>query len=137
MPYIVPNPSGGITFGEFIKSSAPVDITFLNKKTAVITMTAGATTINWTPRLISGGVQRPIYIICAFQYNRRFGTANVQQIAQHTVRGAAGGAVNIGNSASFSAGYQANVTDAYHNMHGSAMQYYGRRRFPMGTCVTP
>jgi hypothetical protein len=27
------------------------------------------------------------------------------------------------------------VTKAtYHNMHGSAMQYYGRLRFPMGKC---
>jgi hypothetical protein len=27
----------------------------------------------------------------------------------------------------------------YHSMHGSAMQYYGRLRFPMGTCdfLTP
>jgi hypothetical protein len=50
MPYVVPNPSAGITLGEIIKSSAPVDITFLNKKTTVCTtVTPGATTINWTP----------------------------------------------------------------------------------------
>jgi hypothetical protein len=26
------------------------------------------------------------------------------------------------------------TTRTYHSMHGSAMQYYGRLRFPMGTC---
>jgi hypothetical protein len=123
MPYVVPNPSAGITLGEIIKSSAPVDITFLNKKTTVITVTPGATTINWTPRLISGGVERPRYVICAFQCNRGFGTTNVQQVAQLTAPAAAGGAVNIGNSATFSPGYQINVTDAYVTVNGTRYPY--------------
>jgi hypothetical protein len=67
MPYFVPNPSAGIMLGEIIKSSAPVDITFLSKKTTVITVTTGATTVNWTPRLIRGSVERPTYVIFAFQ----------------------------------------------------------------------
>jgi hypothetical protein len=53
----------------------------------------------------------------------RFGTTNVQQVAHLIAPAAAGGAVNIGNSATFSRGYQVNVTDAYVTVNGTRFPY--------------
>ena len=123
MPFVVPNPSAAIPLGELIKESTPVNITFLNKKMAMIAVTAGATTFTWNPKMISGGVERARYIVIGFQCNRLVNSNTVQEVVANTAPGAAGGAVNVGNLATFSPGFQVNVIDAYVTVNGTRYPY--------------
>ena len=107
MPYVIPNSIQMIELKSMLENQEPQMITYRNKRSTLISVTAGSTVFNWTPRLISGSVERPRYIVCGFIVNR-YNVANSQEVALNT---AAGG--NIGNAGTFSPGYQVNLTDAY------------------------